>query len=73
MRMKLFDAANQYCKESDWKTIALIKFCLCSMGVIIGVLLPQSVKTAALAIAAAVFVVTYIPLMIKLFKVFKRM
>ena len=71
--MKLFDAANQYCKESDWKTLAMIKFCLCSMGVIIGVLLPQSVKTAALTIAAAVFVITYIPLMIKLFKVFKRM
>ena len=71
--MKLFDAANQYCKESDWKTFAMIKFCLCSMGVIIGVLLPQSVKTAALTIAAVVFVVTYVPLMIKLFKVFKRM
>ena len=71
--MKLFDAANQYCKESDWKTLAMIKFCLCSMDVIIGVLLPQSVKTAALTIAAVVFVVTYVPLMIKLFKVFKRM
>ena len=71
--MKLFDAANQYCKESDWKTLAMIKFYLCSMGVIIGVLLPQSVKTAALTIAAVVFVVTYVPLMIKLFKVFKRM
>lgn len=71
--MKLFDAANQYCKESDWKTLAMIKFCLCSMGVIIGVLLPQSVKTEALTIAAVVFVVTYVPLMIKLFKVFKRM
>ena len=71
--MKLFDAANQYCKESDWKTLAMIKFCLCSMGVIIGVLLPQSVKTAALTIAAVAFVVTYVPLMIKLFKVFKRM
>ena len=71
--MKLFDAANQYCKESDWKTLAMIKFCLCSMGVIIGVLLPQSVKTAALTIAAVVFVITYVPLMIRLFKVFKRM
>ena len=71
--MKLFDAANQYCKESDWKTLAMIKFCLCSMGVSIGVLLPQSVKTAALTIAAVVFVVTYVPLMIKLFKIFKRM
>ena len=71
--MKLFDAANQYCKESDWKTLAMIKFCLCSIGVIIGVLLPPDVKAAALVIAALVFVVTYIPLMLKLYRIWKRL
>ena len=71
--MKLFDAANQYVKESGWKTIAMLKFCLCSMGVMIGVLLPQAVKSAALMIAAAVFAVTYIPLMIRFYKILKSM
>ena len=71
--MKLFAAANQYLKESDWKTIAMIKFCLCSIGVIIGVLLPPAVKTAALVSAALVFVVTYIPLMLKLYRIWKRL
>lgn len=71
--MKLFDAANRYIKESDWKTIAMLKFCLCSMGVMIGVLLPQAVTSAALMIAAAVFAATYIPLMIKFYKIWKKM
>ncbi len=30
--MKLFDVANKYCKESDWKILAIVKFCLFSMG-----------------------------------------
>lgn len=34
---KLFEAANQYVKESDWKDLALVKLCLCAMGVIIGI------------------------------------
>lgn len=33
---KLFELGNQYVKESDWKDLALIKCCLCSMGIIIG-------------------------------------
>ena len=48
--MKLFDAANQYCRESDWKTLAMLKFCLLSLGMAIGVLLPEGIKTAALAV-----------------------
>ncbi len=33
---KLFELGNQYVKESDWKDLALVKFCLCAMGIIIG-------------------------------------
>ena len=70
--MKLFDAANQYCRESDWKTLAMLKFCLLSLGMAIGVLLPEGIKTAALAVCAVVFIVTYIPLMRKLIFLLKR-
>ena len=69
---RLFAAANQFCKESDWKTIAALKFCLLSLGVVIGMLLPQSARPAVIGICLVVFVVTYIPLMIKLFRIFKR-
>ena len=64
---KLFEYANQYVQESDWKDMALLKFCLCAMGVMIGV-----AKKPALGIAAGVFTVTYIPLMSKFLNIIVR-
>lgn len=69
---KLFEYANIYAKQSTWKDFALVKFCLCAIGVIIGVLLPKSVQTYALIIAGAIFVITYIPLMIKFARIIKK-
>lgn len=69
---KLFEYANTYAKQSTWKDFALVKFCLCAIGVIIGVLLPESVRTATLIIAGAIFVITYIPLMIKFIMIIKK-
>ena len=63
-----FELGNAYAKQSDWKDFALTKFCLCAIGVIIGALVPQAYKTPVIAAAAAVFVVTYIPLMVKLYR-----
>lgn len=69
----LFEYANIYAKQSTWKDFALVKFCLCAIGVIIGVLLPESVREYALVIAGAVFLITYIPLMCKFVKlIFKE-
>ncbi len=70
--MKLFDVANRYCKESTWKTLSALKFCLFSIGVIVGVLLPDACKVPVLIIFAVVFLATFIPLMKKLFKLWKE-
>lgn len=69
---KLFEYANQYVQESDWKDMALLKFCLCAMGVMIGVAISPKHKKAALGIAAGVFTVTYIPLMSKFLNIIVR-
>lgn len=69
---KLFESANQYVKESDWKDIALIKFCLCSIGVIIGIHVAPKYKKRVTFAAAAVFIGTYIPLMTKFGKILFR-
>lgn len=66
--MKLFRVADDYCRASSWKTLALVKFCLFSMGLIAGVLLPRRWQRPAIAAAGAVFAVTYIPLMAKFFR-----
>lgn len=70
---KLFRSADKYLEKSDWKDIAVIKFCLCSMGIMIGAALPEKSRKAVILGSAAVFAATYIPLMGKYFGVFKEM
>lgn len=71
MIKKLFESADMYLKVSDWKDIALIKGCLCSLGVLIGLSIKSGKKIAGL-IASIVFVLTYIPIMIKFIGVLKQ-
>ena len=69
---KLFEDANQYVKESDWKDLSLTKFCLCAIGVIIGINIPQKYRKTATKVAAGIFVVTYVPLIVKFIKIIFR-
>lgn len=66
---KLFCYADRYIKKSDWKDLAMIKFCLFSMGILAGMRIPEKNRKQAGWIAAAVFAATYIPLMAKFFSV----
>jgi hypothetical protein len=67
---KLFDAANRYLETSDWKTIAVLKFCLIALGMMIGMGIRKENKKPVFLGAASVFTATYIPLMVKFYKVF---
>ena len=66
---KLFCYADRYIRKSDWKDLAMIKFCLFSMGILAGTRIPGKNRKQAGWIAAAVFAATYIPLMAKFFSV----
>lgn len=61
----LFTSADRYLRASDWKDIALIKLCLFAIGLLAGMQVRDSDKKVVRAGAAALFVVTYIPLMSK--------
>lgn len=37
----LFDAADRYLKACSWKDMALLKFCLFGMGLLVGSLIPK--------------------------------
>ena len=63
----LFECADRYLSESTWKDLALVKFCLCATGVMLGVFIPKEKRAFALGAAFAVFAVTYVPLMVKFF------
>lgn len=72
--MKLFfELGDRYAKRSDWKDFALTKFCLCAMGVLLGIHVPQKHKKTAGLAALAVFTATYIPLMSKVYSIAKEM
>lgn len=70
--MKLFDIANQFCKVCTWKTLALLKCCLLSLGILIGLCLPKEWTIVVLCVFGMIFVITYIPLMVKFFTFIKK-
>ena len=70
---RLFQFADEYVQESGWKDLALVKFCLCAIGVLIGLCAPKKHARPIAAAAGLVFLITYIPLMAKFLKiVFRR-
>lgn len=62
---KLFRVADEYLKTCTWKDMVSIKFCLISLGVVIGLLLPEVAKKTVLILCLIMFAATYVPVMIK--------
>ncbi len=67
---KLFDAANRYIETSDWKIIAVLKFCLISLGMMVGMQIRPEHKKTVFFGALGVFAAAYVPLMAKFCRVF---
>lgn len=62
---RLTEAADQYLKASSWKDLAVLKFCVLAMGVLIGLAMPGRKKRGVAWAASLVFVAAYVPLMSK--------
>lgn len=60
---RLTDAADRYLKACDWRDMAVLKLCLCALGVLIGLAVPGRKKRPAAWAASLVFVAAYVPLM----------
>ncbi len=67
----LFSYADAYIKNCTWKDLALVKFCLCAIGVMIGLSVPKEKRKIPFLGALLVFLVTYFPLMGKLCSCYK--
>ena len=59
----LFSYADAYIKNCTWKDLALVKFCLCAIGVMIGLSVPKEKRKIPFLGSLFVFLVTYFPLM----------
>ena len=66
---KVFEYANVYAQKCSWKEFALLKICLCAVGVMIGLSIPKDKKKESFTVAGVVFAVSYIPLMGKFVKI----
>ena len=60
---RIFDCADHYVQSRDWRMVAGLKFCLCSIGTLLGFIIPGKHKKAAGCFALGAFFATYIPLM----------
>jgi len=60
---RIFDCADRYVQSRDWKMVAALKFCLCAIGVLLGISVPEKHKKIATGFALGVFLSSYIPLM----------
>ncbi len=60
----LFYYADKYLED-----LAMIKFCLFSIGILAGIKIPAKNKKKAGMVASVLFAITYIPLMAKFFAV----
>ena len=70
---RILEIGNRYAEQSDWKDFALTKFCLCAMGILIGLKIPTNKKKTTAVISGGVFGITYVVLMSKVFKIIKEM
>ena len=62
---RLMDAADRYLRDCTGKDIAVLKFCLLALGIMLGIAVPARKKRASAWLASLVFVGTYVPLMSK--------
>ena len=62
---RLFQSAELFLADSTWKDMALVKFCLFSLGLLAGLGVSARKKRPAAIVAVLVFLATYIPLMAK--------
>nr|WP_325232874.1 permease of phosphate ABC transporter [uncultured Oscillibacter sp.] len=66
---RLFASADTFLRESDWRDLALVKFCLFSIGLLAGLQVTERRRQSVRIAALAVFLLTYIPLMTKFLRI----
>ena len=62
---RIFASADEFIRRSDWKDLAIVKFCMFSIGLLVGLQITEKCKKGVRIAASVVFTLTYIPLMVK--------
>ena len=67
----LFSYADAYIKNCTWKDLALVKFCLCAIGDMLGLGFPKEKRKIPLLGSLVVSLVTYLALLGKFIRVLR--
>lgn len=59
----LLSRADDFAAHSTWRDFALVKFCLCALGLLIGLSLPRRARKLSGLLAGLVFAGTWLALM----------
>ena len=66
---RILTSADEFVRESDWKDLAVLKFCLLSLGLLAGMQIAERCKKGVRIASSIVFTLTYIPLMVKYLRI----
>jgi len=69
---RALEASDDYAKQSTWMDFALIKTCLCALGVMIGISVPKESRKPVFGVAAVAYALTYVAIMAKFLPVLKK-
>lgn len=69
---KLFLVADDYLKLCGWKDLTMIKLCVASLGILIGIVMPKKMRAPVARVSACCFLASYVPLMVRLIKFYKE-
>lgn len=69
---RAFEASEDYAKQSTWMDFALIKTCLCALGVMIGISVPKESRKPVFGVAAVTYALTYVAIMAKFLPALKE-
>ncbi|MDW2800577.1 permease of phosphate ABC transporter [Clostridium boliviensis] len=67
---QLVNCADEYIRQCRIKDFALLKVCLCALGVMIGLSVPEKKRKWPLAAAGFVFMFSYAMLMAEFLKIY---
>lgn len=59
----LRNQADHFLRTLGWRDAALLKLCLCAVGVLLGLAIPARRRKAAALLAALAFLISWIPLL----------
>lgn len=66
---RIFASADEFIRQSNWSDLAILKFCLLSLGLLAGMQVTEKCKKPVKITASVVFTLTYIPLMVKYLRI----